>query len=75
MKQHYLLMANTFKTDLICNIVQELGKKSQGSSGMLIDIVRILGITNRYLAAGGVKGDSHFPWHSLSKSFKNKART
>ena len=35
------------------------GKKSQGSSGMLIDIVRILGITNRYLAAGGVKGDSH----------------
>ncbi|EDO02370.1 hypothetical protein SS1G_04846 [Sclerotinia sclerotiorum 1980 UF-70] len=32
------------------------GKKSQGSSGMLIDIVRILGITNRYLAAGGVKG-------------------
>lgn len=33
---------------------------------MLIDIARILGVTNRYLAAGGVKGDSHFPWHSLS---------
>jgi hypothetical protein len=47
-----------------------LGKKSQGSSGMLIDIVRILGITNRYLAAGGVKGDSHFPWHSLSNLSK-----
>jgi hypothetical protein len=46
------------------------GKKSQGSSGMLIDIVRILGITNRYLAAGGVKGDSHFPWHSLSNLSK-----
>ena len=46
------------------------GKKSQGSSGMLIDIVRILGITNQYLAAGGVKGDSHFPWHSLSKISK-----
>ena len=45
-------------------------KKSQGSSGMLIDIVRILGITNRYLAAGGVKGDSHFPWHSLSNLSK-----
>ncbi|TGO91031.1 hypothetical protein BPOR_0042g00170 [Botrytis porri] len=43
------------------------GKKSQGSSGMLIDIVRILGITNRYLAAGG---DSHFPWHSLSNLSK-----
>jgi hypothetical protein len=46
------------------------GKKSQGSSGMLIDIVRILGTTNRYLAAGGVKGDSHFPWHSLSNLSK-----
>lgn len=46
------------------------GKKSQGSIGMLIDIVRILGITNRYLAAGGVKGDSHFPWHSLSNLSK-----
>jgi len=33
---------------------------------MLIDISRILGTTSRYLAAGGVKGDSHFPWHSLS---------
>ncbi|KID66951.1 N-terminal binuclear Zn cluster-containing/DNA binding domain-containing protein, partial [Metarhizium brunneum ARSEF 3297] len=45
---------------------QGSGKKSQGSTGLLIDITRILGITNRYLAAGGVKGDSHFPWHSLS---------
>jgi len=43
------------------------GKKScQGSTGMLIDIVRLLGQTNTYLSAGGVKGDSHFPWHSLS---------
>ncbi|KAL1903816.1 hypothetical protein Sste5344_010477 [Sporothrix stenoceras] len=46
------------------------GKKLQGGSGMLIDISRILGITNRYLAAGGVKGDSHFPWHSLSNLSK-----
>jgi hypothetical protein len=38
--------------------------------GMLIGIARILGITNRYLAAGGVKGDSHFPWHSLSNLSK-----
>ena len=46
------------------------GIQSQGSSGMLIDIVRILGIAHRYLAAGGVKGDSHFPWHSLSNLSK-----
>lgn len=50
--------------------LQGTGKKSQGSSGMLIDISRILGITNRYLAAGGVKGDSHFPWHTLSNLSK-----
>ncbi|KAH6988730.1 fungal-specific transcription factor domain-containing protein [Ilyonectria destructans] len=49
---------------------QASGKKPQGSTGMLIDITRILGITNRYLAAGGVKGDSHFPWHSLSSLSK-----
>jgi hypothetical protein len=50
--------------------LQGSGKKSQGSTGMLIDISRILGITNQYLAAGGVKGDSHFPWHSLSNLSK-----
>ncbi|ORY09353.1 fungal-specific transcription factor domain-domain-containing protein [Clohesyomyces aquaticus] len=46
------------------------GKAGQGSMGMLIGIAKILGITNRYLAAGGVKGDSHFPWHSLSNLSK-----
>ncbi|KAF2142493.1 uncharacterized protein K452DRAFT_326383 [Aplosporella prunicola CBS 121167] len=46
------------------------GKHNQSSSMMLIGIARILGITNRYLAAGGVKGDSHFPWHSLSNLSK-----
>ena len=50
--------------------LQGSGKKFQGSTGMLIDIARILDITNRYLAAGGVKGDSHFPWHSLSNLSK-----
>lgn len=42
------------------------GRMSQSTGAMLIEIVRILGITNRYLAAGGVKGDSHFPWHTQS---------
>lgn len=42
------------------------GQKGQGSDVILIDIARILGITNQYLATGGVKGDSHFPWHSQS---------
>ncbi|KAI1301985.1 fungal-specific transcription factor domain-containing protein [Xylaria venustula] len=46
------------------------GRKFQGGSAMLIDISRVLGVTNRYLAAGGVKGDSHFPWHTLSKLSK-----
>ncbi|KAI8624850.1 hypothetical protein F5Y19DRAFT_284456 [Xylariaceae sp. FL1651] len=50
--------------------LQGSGRKFQGGSAMLIDITRILGITNRYLAAGGVKGDSHFPWHTLSSLSK-----
>ncbi|KAI5287775.1 hypothetical protein KEM52_001432, partial [Ascosphaera acerosa] len=33
---------------------------------LLIDVTRILGVANQYLASGGVKGDSHFPWHSQS---------
>ncbi|KAK2753912.1 hypothetical protein FQN54_007271 [Arachnomyces sp. PD_36] len=45
-------------------------RKGQGAASLLIDITRILGITNHYLAAGGVKGDSHFPWHSLSNLSK-----
>ncbi|KAK3942280.1 fungal-specific transcription factor domain-containing protein [Diplogelasinospora grovesii] len=59
-----------FQSDSNLQYLQGSGKKSQGSSGMLIDISRILGITNQYLAAGGVKGDSHFPWHSLSNLSK-----
>lgn len=42
------------------------GRIGQSTGAMLIEIVRILGTTNRYLAAGGVKGDSHFPWHAQS---------
>ncbi|KAH8670821.1 fungal-specific transcription factor domain-containing protein [Xylariales sp. PMI_506] len=59
-----------FHSDSNLQHLQGNGKKFQGSNGMLIDITRILGITNRYLAAGGVKGDSHFPWHSLSNLSK-----
>jgi len=50
--------------------LQGSGKNSQGGTGMLIDIVRILGITNMYLAAGGVKGDPCFPWHTGSQLSK-----
>ncbi|RYP64851.1 hypothetical protein DL771_008566 [Monosporascus sp. 5C6A] len=59
-----------FQSGSNLHYLQGSGKRSQGSSGMLIDISRILGITNRYLASGGVKGDSHFPWHALSNLSK-----
>ncbi|SPJ76143.1 related to nitrate assimilation regulatory protein nirA [Fusarium torulosum] len=55
-----------FQTGSNLQYFQGSDKKPQGSMGMLIDITRVLGNTNRYLAAGGVKGDSHFPWHTLS---------
>ncbi|ENH65023.1 hypothetical protein FOC1_g10001305, partial [Fusarium oxysporum f. sp. cubense race 1] len=55
-----------FQTGSNLQYFQGSDKKPQGSMGMLIDITRVLGNTNRNLAAGGVKGDSHFPWHTLS---------
>ncbi|KAJ5542075.1 hypothetical protein N7535_004494 [Penicillium sp. DV-2018c] len=45
-------------------------RRSPSAASLLIDITRILGVTNKYLAAGGVKGDSHFPWHALSNLSK-----
>lgn len=45
-------------------------RRGQDAVSLLIDIARILGIANQYSAAGGVKGDSHFPWHSLSSISK-----
>ncbi|PTD03291.1 hypothetical protein FCULG_00009682 [Fusarium culmorum] len=55
-----------FQTGSNLQYFQGSDKKPQGSMGMLIDITRVLGNTNRYLAGGGVKADSHFPWHTLS---------
>ena len=40
---------------------------SHGGMAMLIGIAKMLGTTNRYLAAGGARGDVHVPWHSLSR--------
>lgn len=52
------------------NYSSDSRRKVQDATALLIDVTRILGVTNRYLAAGGVKGDSHFPWHSLSNLSK-----
>ena len=41
-------------------------RQEQGAITLLIDAVRILGMTNHYLAGGGVAGDHHFPWHASS---------
>jgi hypothetical protein len=38
----------------------------ESTGSMLVDIVRILGRAIQYLQQGGVKGDSHFPWHTHS---------
>jgi len=40
------------------------------NSNLLVDVVRILGRTIRYTQSGGVKGDSHFPWHAASNLFR-----
>lgn len=43
------------------------------NSNLLIDVVRILGRTIRYTQSGGVRGDSHFPWHSASNLSRIRA--
>lgn len=45
-------------------------RSDQAAAVLLIDITRILSVTNRYLATGGAKGESRFPWHSLSTHSK-----
>ncbi|KAL1304785.1 hypothetical protein AAFC00_003718 [Neodothiora populina] len=57
---------NFFSNGLNIPLASGPVRLNQSSAPMLIEIVRVLGITNRYLAAGGVKGDSHFPWHAQS---------
>ncbi|KKA26971.1 hypothetical protein TD95_004062 [Thielaviopsis punctulata] len=37
------------------------------SFGILVGICKILGMTNQYLATGGVKADAHFPWNPASR--------
>jgi Fungal specific transcription factor domain len=39
----------------------------QSAESAFIGIVAILGRATAYLQHGGVKGDTHFPWHSNSK--------
>jgi len=39
---------------------------SKNMNALCVEIVRILGKTILYTQHGGVKGDSHFPWHSSS---------
>lgn len=43
-----------------------ISSANPSSGAVLVEVVRILGRANRYLASGGVKGDSHFPWHANS---------
>ncbi|KAK5138400.1 hypothetical protein LTR08_003461 [Meristemomyces frigidus] len=64
--QHLWVDGNYFTNGLSLPYATGMSITGQGSGAMLVEIVRVLGATNRYLAAGGVKGDSHFPWHAQS---------
>lgn len=63
---HTMMEGTYFRNGSCLSHVVGGSSAGQGSGAMLVEIVRVLGITNRYLAAGGVKGDSHFPWHMQS---------
>ncbi|EME44748.1 hypothetical protein DOTSEDRAFT_72262 [Dothistroma septosporum NZE10] len=43
-----------------------ISNAAQSNGTILVEIVRVLGVANRYLGAGGVKSDSHFPWQAQS---------
>lgn len=58
--------AEFFPNNSNLQLLSGFGGITSGGARMLIGITRILSMTNRYLAAGGVKGDSHFPWHAAS---------
>jgi hypothetical protein len=61
-----LMDGNFFPNGSSLPYASGISDAAQGSGTMLVEIVRVLGVTNRHLAAGGVKGDSHFPWHAQS---------
>ncbi|KAF2722436.1 hypothetical protein K431DRAFT_327069 [Polychaeton citri CBS 116435] len=46
---------------------------SKGSGAALVDIARILGEANSYLAVGGFRSDSFFPWHDHSRLSRIRA--
>ena len=61
-----LIDSNFFSNGSSLPYAAGLTSGAQSSGAILVEIVRILGTANRYLASGGVKGDTHFPWHSNS---------
>lgn len=63
---HMFVDGNFFPNGSSLPYAAGMSTAGQGSGAMLVEIVKVLGVTNRYLAAGGVKGDSHFPWHAQS---------
>lgn len=63
---HKTLDGNYFPNGSSLPCASGISSAGQGAGAILVEIVRVLGVANRYLAAGGVKGDSHFPWHAHS---------
>lgn len=61
-----LVEGNFFTNGASLPYASGISSSNPSSGALLVEIVRILGAANRYLASGGVKGDSHFPWHSNS---------
>ncbi|GAO48095.1 hypothetical protein SAICODRAFT_23857 [Saitoella complicata NRRL Y-17804] len=49
------------------DVVRHGPPEIQGVDRRLCEIVGILGMGVAYALAGGVKGDSHFPWHAQSR--------
>ena len=45
-------------------------RQAESASALCIDVTKLLGTTVRYIEQGGVKADTHFPWHAQSNLTK-----
>lgn len=61
-----IIEGNFFSNGSSLPYASGLSSANASSGAMLVEIVRVLGVAHRYLSSGGVKADSHFPWHSNS---------
>lgn len=72
--EEHFARAQPYEAPFFSEHGQPFGLGTPANSGaLLVDVVRILGRTIVYTQSGGVRGDSHFPWHASSNLSRIRA--